>query len=302
MGSKHHVQKKRELFHRCRENDNSQIKMHYKIYCKILKQVISEAKKQFFHNQIAASTNKIKTAWKIVKENSGNTCPDDSITKIKLGGILLDNPKKIANALNKYYINITDNINIKNTDRFKAATLLTNHRLENIAQMKIIPVTEAEIIGTIKSLKSKNTGGHDGISSKILKHCAHIISNPLTYICNMSLTTGIFPDRCKYAIVRPTHKKGEITEMDNYRPISLLMTCSKILERVMLNRLVQHLEVNKILSAAQFGFWKDFHIDDAVFFLLNNIITQLDQRMQVGGIFCDLTKAFDCINHGILLN
>jgi len=64
----------------------------------------------------------------------------------------------------------------------------------------------------------------------------------------------------------------------------------------------QHLEVNKILSAAQFGFWKDFHIDDAVFFLLNNIITQLDQRMQVGGIFCDLTKAFDCINHGILLN
>ena len=232
--------KKRELFRRCRENvDNSQIKMHYKIYCKILKQVINEAKKQFFHNQIAASTNKIKTAWKIIKENSGSTCPDDSITKIKLGGILLDNPKKIANALNKYYINITDNINIKNTDRSKAATLLTNHKLENIAQMKIIPVTEAEIIGIIKSLKSKNTGGHDGISSKILKHCAHIISKPLTYICNMSLTTGIFPDRCKYAIVRPTHKKGEITEMDNYRPISLLMTCSKILERVMLNRLDQ---------------------------------------------------------------
>jgi hypothetical protein len=78
----------------------------------------------------------------------------------------------------------------------------------------------------------------------------------------MSLTTGVFPDRCKYAIVRPIYKKGEITEMDNYRPISLLMTCSKILERVMLNRLVQHLEVNNILSAAQFGFRKDLHIDD----------------------------------------
>jgi hypothetical protein len=86
--------------------------------------------------------------------------------------------------------------------------------------------------------------------------------------------------------------------MDNYRPISLLMTCSKIHEMVMLNRLVQHLEVNKILYAAQFGFWKDFHIEDAVFFVLNNIVTQLDQRKQVGGIFCDLTKAFNCVNHG----
>jgi hypothetical protein len=86
----------------------------------------------------------------------------------------------------------------------------------------------------------------------------------------MSLTTGVFPDRCKYAIVGPTYKKGEITEMDNYTPISLLMTCSKILERAMLNRLVQHLEENKILSAAQFGFRKDFYFDDAVFFLLNN--------------------------------
>jgi hypothetical protein len=94
----------------------------------------------------------------------------------------------------------------------------------------------------------------------------------------MSLITGTFPDRCKYAIVKPIlYKKGEITEMDNYRPISLLMTCSKILERIMLNRLVQHLEVNNILSAAQFGFQKDLHIDDAVFFLLNNIITQLDK-------------------------
>jgi hypothetical protein len=81
----------------------------------------------------------------------------------------------------------------------------------------------------------------------------------------MSLFSGTFPDKCKYAIVRPVHKKGEITEMDNYRPISLLMTCSKILEKVMLNRLVQHLQVNNILSAAQFGFRKDLHIDDAIF-------------------------------------
>ena len=79
------------------------------------------------------------------------------------------------------------------------------------------------------------------------------------------------------------------------------MSCSKILERVILNRLLQHHEINYILSAAQLGFRKDLHIGDAVVLLLNNIITQFDQRKPVGGIFSDLTKAFDCVNHCILL-
>ena len=70
----------------------------------------------------------------------------------------------------------------------------------------------------------------------------------------------------------------------------------------MFKRSVQHLESNNILNTAQFGFWKEFHIDDAVFIILNNIITSLDQRKHVGGIFCDLTMAFDCVNHNILLN
>ena len=83
----------------------------------------------------------------------------------------------------------------------KASTLLNSFKLRHIVQMKTIPVSETEVISIIKSLKSKNTTGYDGISNKILKHCAHIISKPLTYIYNRSLTTGIFPERCKFAIV-----------------------------------------------------------------------------------------------------
>jgi hypothetical protein len=90
--------------------------------------------------------------------------------------------------------------------------------------MKTIPVSETEVINVIKSLKPKNTARYDGISSKILKQCAHIISKPLTYICNCSLTTGIFPEKCKSAIVRPVYKKGGHKEMNNYRPISFLWT------------------------------------------------------------------------------
>ena len=101
--------------------------------------------------------------------------------------------------------------------------------------METIPVTETEVINIIRALKPKGTAGYDGISNNILKLCAHIISRPLTYIINCTLTTGIFPERSKFAIVRPIHKKGGKSEMNNYRPISLLMAISKVFERVTYN-------------------------------------------------------------------
>jgi hypothetical protein len=90
--------------------------------------------------------------------------------------------------------------------------------------------------------------------------------------------------------------------MNNYRPVSLLPTISKVLEKVMLGRLSQHIDSNKLLTPSQFGFQKKVCIEDAIFFLLDNILTSLDQRKSVGGIFCDPSKVFDCVNHNILLN
>jgi hypothetical protein len=88
----------------------------------------------------------------------------------------------------------------------------------------------------------------------MLKHCVNYLIKPLTYVCNYSLITGIFPDRCKFAIVCPIYKKGEKTEINNYRPISLLITLSKILEIIMCERFNQHLESNNILTIEHFGF------------------------------------------------
>jgi hypothetical protein len=108
--------------------------------------------------------------------------------------------------------------------------------------------------------------------------------------------TGVFLDRFKHAIVRPIYKKGDESSMNNYRPVSLLMTCSKILEIIMLNRLNQHLLTNIILALEQYGFRKGSNIERAGFALTGHIHTSLNQRQHVEGIFCDLTKAFDCVD------
>jgi hypothetical protein len=167
--------------------------------------------------------------------------------------------------------------------------------------MEMTPVSELEVVNVLRSLKPKCSAGYDGISTKLLKYCACVIKKPLTHILNCSLMSGICPDRCKLAIVRPIHKKGNFDELNNYRPISLLTAISKILETLMYQRLLNHLEINKILTPAQYGFRKRSHINDAIFKLLNNTSCLLDQRKHVGGIFCDLSKAFDCVNHDTLL-
>jgi Notch-like protein len=99
--------------------------------------------------------------------------------------------------------------------------------------------------------------GYEGISSRILKNCMDVISKPLSHIINESFKQRIYPEKLKYALVRPIYKMGEKTDISNYRPISLLMTFSKIFERVIYARLYQHIQVNNIIAPEQYGFRKD---------------------------------------------
>jgi potassium voltage-gated channel Eag-related subfamily H protein 8 len=270
--------KKRDLYILCKNNrDNTQMARHYKKYCKILNKVIKESKKQYFHNLIASSSNRIKTAWRMIRDNSGTTPQFDRIDSLICGNMLLKNPKDIAHAFNNYYSNISVNLGIKRINRDNAILYLHNINLNTITQMEMTPISELEVINVLHSLKPKDSVGYDGISTRILKYCACAIRKPLTHILNCSLMSGTCPDRCKFAIVRPVHKKGKLDEINNYRPISLLPAISKILESLMYKRLLQHLESNKILTPAQYGFRTNFHINDAIFNLSNTITNLLDQ-------------------------
>jgi hypothetical protein len=116
------------------------------------------------------------------------------------------------------------------------------------------------------------------------------------------LRTRVFPERLKYAVIKPLHKNGDIEDMTNYRPISLLTSFSKVFENIIYVRNLDHLNRYNILSTEQYGFRKGLKTDNAVYKLTTEILNAMNNKQTVRGIFCDLEKAFDCVDHDILLS
>ena len=159
-----------------------------------------------------------------------------------------------------------------------------------------------EISLIIKSIKAKDTHGYDGIPTKILKISSNYITSPLTYICNKIILSGSFPDRLKFSVVKPVHKKGDKTNYTNYRPISLLTSFSKVFEKAIYTRLTEYLINNNLLVENQYGFQKGLATENAIFKLINEILNSLNNKMKIGSVVCDLQKAFDSVNHELLLD
>jgi retron-type reverse transcriptase len=136
----------------------------------------------------------------------------------------------------------------------------------------------------------------------MLKINSNYIISPLTHICNKIILSGSFHDRLKYSIVRAVYKKGDRTNYSNYRPISLLTSFSKIFEKAIYIRITEYLINNKILSDGQYGFRKGLATENAISKLINEILNNQNNKTKTGSVFCDLQKAFDTVNHALLLN
>ena len=141
-----------------------------------------------------------------------------------------------------------------------------------------------------------------GIPKKCLKLASSRISECLTSIFNQSLQQGVVPDILKISKVTPIDKGGEITDPSNYRPISTLSTFSQIFEKCIYNQLINYIEKRKIIFQFQFGFRKGHSTAQAITEITNTLRKAIDNNLYTCGIFLDFSKAFDTVNHAILLS
>ena len=160
---------------------------------------------------------------------------------------------------------------------------------------------QVHIIDIIKSSPSKNSCDLMGISTKLLKFIKLEISIPLAHIFQQSLEQGIFPENLKTSRTVPIFKAGDKLNIDNYRPISLVNSISKILEKMVSTKLTNYLQINKLLSPWQFGFQRQLNTEQNLIHVLNYIGDALNKGDFCIGIFFDLRKAFDVVQHDVLL-
>ncbi len=164
------------------------------------------------------------------------------------------------------------------------------------------PVSEQEILNVVSKFQNKKSCGYDNISMYIVKKTIMSIVKPLSYICNRSFETGIFPDNMKKAKVIPLFKAGDRKQFSNYRPVSMLPQFSKVLERVFNNRLTSFIKYSDVLYNGQYGFRNNHSTSLALMELIEEISTGLDNNLSTTGVFIDLQKAFDTIDHSILIS
>jgi hypothetical protein len=163
------------------------------------------------------------------------------------------------------------------------------------------PITKYELLTEIRNLNPKKSPGYDGLSVKVIRNVTNVISEPLSCIFGLAFVGGGVPDNLKTALITPVFEANKNNEYKNYRPISVLTCFSKLLEKLMYKRLIKFIEKTRMLTHHQYGFRQNRSTELAIIELTNKLTKAIDNGEFIIGIFLDLSKAFDTINHRILI-
>ncbi|MEM6831004.1 MAG: reverse transcriptase family protein [Bacteroidota bacterium] len=257
------------------------------------------SKADYYANYFHSNSTNIRKIWQGINEIiSLKPKSTRKPISLRIDDAVTSDPLLVANHFNRYFSSIAESIRSRIPTSDKCFTSFLNGSTQN--SIFLSPVTSDEVAVIINSMSPSKGSGPNSIPYRILKLLSPEISALIAQIVNISFSTGVFPSTLKLSKVIPVFKKGSPLEPSNYRPISLLSNIEKIFEKLMYSRLISFLENNSIIYSRQFGFRKSHSTSHALINLIERIRQCLDKNQYAVGIFVDLQKAFDTVDHKIL--
>jgi len=301
QGIKKSITKKHSLYKTFLKLRTEKSHTLYKNYRNKLTATLRQAEKSYYLDKLNSVKDNLAKTWKILNSiTARNVQSKVTIDEIVSNNCIVRDPKQIADKFNRFFTNVGPDLakKIQPVSR-NFSDFLPTH---NPSSIFLKPTNELEIRQIILALKNSSSKGHDNLCTSIIKNCCDELAQPLAHIFNKSMSDGIVPDDLKIAKIIPIYKSDDKKVVSNYRPISVLPAFSKILEKIIYNRLLDFISQNDILSKNQYGFRKNISTSMALIDLVDKISTSIENNEYTIGIFLDLAKAFDTVNHNILLS
>lgn len=276
-------------------------KQKYNRYRNILNSVIRSAKKRYIENQLHLNKNNSKKMWEVLLSHTRGLGAQNQFPESfhGHGNTIITDHDQIAHHFNNYFSSVGKKLQEKippspsNPLEFIETCEHLTSRME--------PCTINEVKDIIQNLKNVGAGV-DGLNAKVFKATYEVIISMLTHFINICLKHGKFPSNLKIAVIKPIYKSGDKQNVSNYRPISILPLLSKILEKIIYARLMIHLDARDILCLNQYGFRKKMSTYMPLLLVQENITKAFENGKMVCGLYLDLKKAFDTVDHDILLS
>ena len=271
----------------------------YKKYANKLNHLKTVSKRVYYCKQFNLHRNNLKVTWKLIGTLiKRNTKGQMSPSRIIMNNKTFTNKLDIAEQFNKYFISVGPSLASTIDDYDEVPTKYINK--SPVSSFIMSPVEATQVCRLFQNLNENKTSLD--IPNKLIKIASEPLSIPFAYIYNQSIANGIVPDVFKISRVTPIYKSGEVTDTGNYRPIATLSSFSKVLERLVYNQLYLFLEKNDIIYKYQFGFRKGYSTEQAILEITDNLNSAIDNKQITCGLFLDFSKAFDTVNHNILLS